>query len=160
MLEAGISPLPVDGTKAVAQLLGVIAHPSFRSRCEATPDRERGESHLCTYYDRVARRCGIWEFRPGECSLYFCGSDSNRPAREEWSNKAFQLESNLAQMALAHLGVNPREIETQVNLLNALGEVAEPLSEARVLEVYRESWNWAKTQSESDVHSWQAFDKP
>jgi Fe-S-cluster containining protein len=158
MLEAGLSPLPREPGRA--RVLGVMAGKTFRELCEATPDVERAEAHLCSFYNLQERRCGIWQFRPGECSLYFCGSDAKAPEREKWSERAFQLESNLAQMALAHVGFSGREIAEQVMQLNAPSDELEAMPMARMLEVYRETWNWAKTQSTGDIRSWQGFDKP
>ena len=110
MLEAGLMPLPRDAGKAMLQPLGVLPVREFRALIEATPDHLRQEKHLCTFYDQASRRCGIWEYRPGECSLYYCGGDSKRREREQWSQKVFSLESDMAQMALAHLGFGPRAI--------------------------------------------------
>jgi hypothetical protein len=158
MLEAGLSPLPKDRTRARAEAVGILATPEFRAKVDATPDEERGEEHLCTYYDRAARKCGIWRFRPGECSLYYCGNDPKRESRTQWSERVFEMESGLAQMALAHLGFAPADISREVERIN--GGPQGFLDAAEALEIYRECWAWAKSQTEADVASWLSFDKP
>src|SRR6185503_6556814 len=97
--------------RAVLQPLGVIATREFRVLCEATPEAAKNEKRLCSFYLREKRECGIWQFRPGECSLYFCRANRKR---EEWSERVFAAESNFAHMALAQLGFSPRAILEQV----------------------------------------------
>ena len=154
MLEAGVSPLPA-AAQAVAQPIGVLATREFRNLCDATPDRNRTEAHLCAYYKRESRQCGIWQFRPGECSLYYCTNDDNKAARERWSERAFAFETNVAQMALVYAGFSPGRIAEQVTFLNepplGLASVSD------VLEVYRACWDWVKSQSREDLL---AFDIP
>jgi Fe-S-cluster containining protein len=147
MLEVGLSPMP-DKIQATAQPIGVLPTQAFRELCAATPDEERGANHLCTFYDPDLRRCGIWQFRPGECSLYYCTNDRNKATREEWSLRAFQLESSVAQMALVHIGFSASEVAAQVQELNSPTLMSH---HTRALEIYRACWDWVKTQSEQEI---------
>lgn len=158
MLEAGVSPFTAGAMQAVIQPLGVMATRRFRDLSDATPDSERGEAHLCSYFDRKKRSCRIWSFRPGECSLYFCSTDPKSRERGEWSARAFHLESSMAQMALAHLGFSPRQLSDQVNQLNDPREDLQSLAATDAEELYRAAWKWVQTQSEYDVSSWLSFD--
>lgn len=156
MLEAGRTNLDLDSKRALLQPLGVVASASFRDLYESTPEDERGDAHLCSFYGREHRRCGVWEFRPAECSLYFCGSTSER--RETWTRRAFELEIAIAQMALVHLGLSAREIALQVDHLNT--PPADLQNSRDVTDLYRGAWAWAQHLSEEEISSWQPFDNP
>jgi hypothetical protein len=158
MLESGIALPAIDPRKVQLQAIGIVPTPAFRAQVEATPDEKRGEEHLCTFYDKTSRRCSIWEFRPGECSLYYCGSDPKRAVREENSTNIFAMESGLAQMALAYLGFAPGAIARQVDVLNKAGVALPSLHAREALEIYRASWTWAKSQTIENIDSWLAFD--
>jgi hypothetical protein len=157
MLEAGIDPIANDATKIRPEAIGILPTLKFREKISTTRDHERGEAHTCAYYDLKQRRCGIWSHRPGECSLYFCSSDARKVDRTVWSERVFEVEAGIAQMALAHLGFGPQDISREVDRLN--GGPQGFLDRAEALEVYRECWQWAKTQTETDVRGWLAFDK-
>lgn len=133
----------------VFQPIGLIPIAEFRARCESTPDENRDESHLCSFYDRG--KCSIWNFRPGECSFYFCTPDI-KP--KEWSEKAFALESGLAQMALSDLNFSAEDISSQVDWLNSPPQSLQSLSLREAEEIYRASWEYAKVQSRNTVASW------
>ena len=159
MLEAGLALPPLDPEVAVLQPLGVFPTRGFRQLCDQTPDEQRGEAHLCAFFDRGSRACKIWRFRPGECSTYFCTQDSQRANRESTSLQFFALESGLAQMALAHLGFSRKAIGEQVDWLNAPPEKMVSLPQARAEEIYARSWAWARSQSPGQVQAWLPFDK-
>lgn len=150
----------VASANARLQALGVVASKGYRDFYPLTPDDERGEDHLCAFYQRSERRCGIWNFRPGECSLHFCGADAKRELRAQWAEKVFAVESAVAQMALVQLGFSPRALATQVECLNALDRDEPDLSVAQAEDLYRGAWNWAETLEAEQVLEWLAFDKP
>jgi len=150
MLEAGISPF-VDSQRVSLQPLGLIPTRDFRDRCEKTPDALRDKTHLCAFYQRDTRQCSVWKFRPGECSFYFCKSNTRR---ETWSTRAFAVENGLAQMALAQQGFSPARIAEQVDFLNSPPLGLPSLTRAEAEEIYRAAWTFAKAQDALSVASW------
>lgn len=157
MLEAGLAPLDIASHKAVLQPLGVMATQSFRELYLNTDEDLRGEEHLCSYYNKEERNCRIWEFRPGECSLFFCTEDPGQKKRDELTEKVFVLESNVAQMALAHLGYGKHAIEAQVIELNDPDSDLGTLTRKSAEELYRASWEWLKTVKQEEILSWAGF---
>lgn len=153
MLAEGLDPITIDGTKALRLPIGIVASKPFRSKREAIPDGRRGEEQLCTYFDQTARRCGIWRFRPGECSLHFC-SGQGASERERLSHQVFALESAVAQMALIHLGFSARQVGEQIDLLNDPGSSPAELSRSQADELYRAAWDWARTRERGEILSW------
>ncbi len=153
MLSAGIDPLRVDRQRAVLLPIGVVASDQFRTKLLAIPDGQRGEEQLCTYFNREIRRCGIWQFRPGECSVYFC-AEPGKAERDLLSKNAFALEAAVAQMALVHLGYSPEFVAEQVDLLNGPGVTPQELSPTEAYRLYRATWEWASQLSSGEVLSW------
>ncbi len=152
MLEAGLSPFR---DRAIFQAIGVVATRAFRGFNSATPEADKGDANLCTFFNREERNCGIRDFRPGECGLYFCGPGS--AAREQLAQQALHLESGIAQMALAHFGYSPRAICVQLEHLNAPSEGLVSLSRPEAEEIYRFSWAWLQRLDRSEVLSWTSF---
>ena len=77
-----------------------------------------------------------------------CNGES--AARTRLSEDAFRVETAVAQMALVELGFSPREIAAEIDFLN------EPRDgwvtpRARLLEIYRASWEWASRLEAADV---------
>ena len=154
------------------QPIGLVARREYRERRRETP-APRTADLLCGFYR--AGRCGVWEFRPGECASYFCESE-----RPEIAARAFALEAGVAQMALAVQAYSPARIAAQVDWLNegagpaagaetavavgtgagaGVGEVAGAESAAKVvsedlIETYRAAWRWAQGLSREEVESW------
>lgn len=157
MLEAGLKPLDIAPSKAVLQPIGVVATAGFRALYMATDEDLRGEEHLCSYYDQSLRQCRVWEFRPAECSLFYCTTDSAREKRDELSHRAFALESNMAQMALIELGYNPHLVDAQVIELNDPDPALASLSVREASELYRACWSWVQALSPDEVHSLVGF---
>lgn len=145
-LEAGI-PLVERFDRYALRPLGLIPLHAFRVKCDSVPDEQRTAEHLCSFY--AEGRCSIWNFRPGECSTYFCTKRLGTA-----SERAFQLESGLAQMALAHLGFSAREIAEEVDALNAPPANLRSLTLTEAREIFLACWGFAKTQTRNDVASW------
>lgn len=151
MLEDGKSPFR-ETDKGVFQPLGLIPSRGIRVRLESMPEETRGPEEACMYYEN--RSCSIWHHRPAECSFYFCSDDAVAPQRAQWSERGFQRETALAQMALAHLGFGAHEIAAQVDALNTPPEGLTSLPRSEAEDLYRRAWRWAITKSEADVLEW------
>jgi hypothetical protein len=146
MLEAGESPFRDLGRKGGFQPIGLIPTRAFREELTALPEEKRRSAQACAFYDLEKRACSIWNYRPAECSFYFCTED---PARERWSEQAFALETNMAQMALAHLGFSAREIAAQVDYLNDPPPDLPEFTRSEAEDVYLRAWRWVITQTEA-----------
>jgi len=156
MLEEGLDPLSVLEDRAVLLPIGVVATREFRDRRDALADNLRGESELCSYFDRHTRRCRVWKLRPAECSSHFCTED-RMGERDRLSHQAFDMESALAQMALLHLGFSLTEMEEQLEWLNSPKPALVGLSRAHAEEIYRSAWSWLQGVPDQEVQSWLAF---
>jgi hypothetical protein len=154
MLEAGLEPLRLDPAKAVLRPLGVLPIKAFRELYSQTSEDTRGEDHLCSYFDRERRHCGIWRFRPGECSTHFCNTGERTATLEALSHQAFTLETAVAQMALVHLGFSGEEVACEVDGLNAPPGDMRGLDARIAAEIYRASWEWARGLDREEVFSW------
>ena len=138
-LETG-RPLPAAAERFRRQPLGLIPTAQFRSARDGagTPDR-------CAFFERGA--CGIWAFRPGECSAYTCVTENH-----DLAGRAFALETTLAQMALIELGFAGPTVEGQIDILNDPGDA---LGHADDVEpIYRRAWAWVRTRSRADLAAW------
>ena len=75
---------------------------------------------LCPYFDRKYSRCGIWNWRGGVCTSFYCESSYGLKGIEFWRDleKYFLLlENTLGYDALLNLGFNDTEVK---NCLKAL----------------------------------------
>lgn len=96
MLEQGLDPLNVDGTRAVLLPIGIAASAEFRLEARGASGRiARRRTALHLLQPRASPLRNL-KFRPGECSLHFCASQG-REAREEYSRRTFALESAASQ---------------------------------------------------------------
>ena len=134
-LERG-GRLPADEWRYRRQPLGLIPSARFRA------DRDR---NVCAFYDRG--RCGIWAYRPGECSAYSCAGENHA-----FAVRAFGLETNLSQMALIELGIPADAVAAQIDILNDPGQDLGHAADAE--DIYRRSWAWARTLSRADIAAW------
>lgn len=133
------------------QPLGLVPSHEFRARHAATQPEAREPDLVCQFFDKRERRCGIWEFRPGECSNYFCeGMGAELTAASE---AAFTIETVVAQRALFELGFAQAEVGEQIDLLNAPGSFR-AYSEVELRSIYSESWRWARNLSADEVRRW------
>jgi hypothetical protein len=163
MLEDGFDPLNVREDRAIRRPLGIMPTRQFRRARDRLPEDQHGEAQLCSYYDLSSRCCRVWSLRPGECSVHYCVSNAQRT---QLSEEVFQFEAGIAQMALAHLGFSPAEIEVELAFLNDEDELkaagrkvpSDGLSREEAREIYLASWEWIKTVPEVEVQSWQRFD--
>lgn len=141
-----------DGKAFLFLPVGMIPSPAYRARRDTTPEAERGEEFLCAFYDRVTRGCSVWPDRPGECSTYLCTAPNE--ARAQLSERSFQIEAGVAQMALAELGYSPEQISQQIDFLNqAEQSLGQPPVE-EMFALYRKAWAWARSLEREDVMSW------
>lgn len=133
------------------QPLGLIPSHEFRARHAATSLAVRGEDLVCQFFDKDTRGCTIWEFRPGECSTYFCegmGRDL-----QKLSARSFGLETALAQRALFEVGLAIDLVGSQIDLLNEPAEF-KTYSDEELRKIYRDCWAWARNLNEDDVSQW------
>lgn len=131
--------------------IGAVATPEYRARHVASA--EPGVELLCGFFDRTSRSCTMWNFRPGECSTYFCDDARLSEEREDVRQKSFDLEVSIAQMALVELGFSPVEIGAQVDHVNGMG-VSMITSSPELLMMYKKAWNWSKILTREMVESW------
>lgn len=134
------------------QPLGAMATVNYRAQHLDTKDRESEVSLLCSFYKNGG--CSIWNFRPGECSTYFCDSGMKTEPRQGLARKAFDVEVAVAQMALVELGFSPRQISSQVDACNGAGDLAQNYSDDRLISMYKQAWNWSKSLTSDQVQSW------
>ncbi len=133
------------------QPLGLIPSHEFRERHGRTSPEARERDLVCQFFDPLSRGCGIWEFRPGECSHYFCEGMGAELIRG--SESAFAVETALAQKALFALGFGVDQVGEQIDLLNSPGAfpVYQP---AELRKIYRECWRWAGNLQGGEVGQW------
>ncbi len=136
----------------VFQPLGAIATLEYRARHDKVSDKENAEDLLCGFYKEG--QCTIWNFRPGECSTYFCDEDMRSQPRQEISERAFRTEIAVAQMALLELGLSHVEIGRQVEACNTSQDFIEKFSDNELLFMYKKSWNWSQGLSAKQVLEW------
>lgn len=43
------------------------------------------ENLLCPFFDQKKNQCGIWNYRPGVCTTYFCKSDRGQEGLNFWA---------------------------------------------------------------------------
>jgi len=121
--------------------MGLIPAPGIRAR---------REDLLCEFFEEG--RCRIWEFRPGECSAYFC---EPKVGQQDLSRRLQHAEVAVAQMALAEYGFSPIEISEQVDLWNGRSDdESSRWSWREVAPIYRFSWEYARGLTINDVEPW------
>lgn len=130
--------------------IGAVATSAYR-RLHAETDSEN-LNLLCGFFNRESRECGIWKFRPGECSVYYCGPISEE--REELSRQAFAIESAVAQMALLEMGFSDREIAEQVGAVNGQWLPSKNFSVPELSLMYKRAWIWCQTLDSEIINSW------
>ncbi len=72
----------------------------------------RDSELLCPYFDRTLSRCGVWNWRGGVCTSFYCESSYGLKGTEFWRNleKYFLLiENTLSYDALLNLGFDDIE---------------------------------------------------
>lgn len=144
MISRGLK-LPEPTTHFGYHPIGLVATKHFRELHEKTPEEDRGEDFLCTFFDKVSRQCTVWNERPGECSTYLCSPLTEQ--RRRLSQQSFEFEVALSQMALARQGFSKRELSGQVDAVNAVEnslDQAGPPSRHDVIETYQRAWSWVK----------------
>lgn len=135
--------------------VGAVACPDYRARHEkvTAAGGDPGVDLLCGFFDRERRTCSIWNFRPGECSTYFCDDLRVSEDRQAIRDKSFALEMAVAQMALVELGFSAREIAEQVDLVNGASS-AQIYPGPELLMMYKKAWKWSQGLSREMVKSW------
>jgi hypothetical protein len=124
--------------------LGLFASQDFKRRHQATADEERGADLLCAFYRDG--KCGIFAFRPGECSTYFCtGPD------QLLSEQSFAVEVAVAQLALFEQGFSEAQVGQQIDLLNEPEREIQTLAMVDLEALYRRAWSYASTLRRKDV---------
>lgn len=146
LLERGV-PVNFSSSDHYFIPLGLVAGAAYRSRHSGTPPETRGHEFACHFFSKQARNCEIWEFRPGECSTYFC--EGRRPEFDKLSESSFNFESNLAQEFLFAENFSQQEVHFQVDLLN--GEGVPPIKYPALEELYRRAWRWARQSAKKEV---------
>lgn len=134
------------------QPLGALATAKYRTSHLAAKDRDLNLDLLCSFYKNG--RCSIWEYRPGECSTYFCDSGMTSAPRQELARQSFSVEVAVAQMALVELGFTRVEISAQVDACNGKGDFAQNFSDADLISMYKQAWNWSKSLTAETIASW------
>ena len=116
---------------------------------------------MCDFLNSQGQ-CGVWEFRPSECTSFYCAEEMKRSQNAKFddsdspfthqSRELFDLELEWAQHALRHKGYSWRKISGWIDDWNAFTDVGEgmqeawPLSREERFQFYRESWMWLKQQ--------------
>jgi hypothetical protein len=80
----------------------------------------RDEELLCPYFDRKASRCGIWRWRGGVCTSFYCESSFGLEGIEFWreiEKLLLKLESHLAHDALLAQGFTQFEAQACLKAL-------------------------------------------
>ncbi len=130
---------------------GAIALPSYRARHAEVADP--GTDLLCGFFNRETRACGLWSFRPGECSTFYCDDLQTGEPRQALRQKTFDVELAVTQMALVELGFSPREIGEQIDLVNG-AESNKIYPGPDLLIMYKKAWNWCQTLKPQTVMAW------
>lgn len=107
--------LTSEGGAGFCLPLGLFASPLWSARAERWGPGAFGQSEelLCPYFHRQSRRCGIWEYRSGVCSSYFCKSQFGDLGFGFWNEMQTYLalfEWTLAHEALWRMGFTQDEI--------------------------------------------------
>lgn len=108
---------------------------------------------LCPYYIREGGLCGIWKFREGVCSTYFCKTAAGQEGKKFWNVlRGYLIQSQDALMwhAMLNLGF---EVEFIWELLTAYNnDSMDPLDLDELPppnEVYEKIWGpWAGREEE------------
>lgn len=104
--------------------LGLFPGETYRRTLRDSGENSFGKLDplLCPLFNESENNCGIWKFRPGVCSSYFCKTEDGKSGFEYWS----QVEAflNLFEWTLAHevlwsLGLTQKETEEAANLSEA-----------------------------------------
>lgn len=136
MLHLGME-LPEAGEHSY-QPIGLIPARSFRERHAA--NAVHGADLMCRFFKNG--KCSVYRLRPSECRNYFC--EGMTDVHRLRSQREFDFETRLAQLALRHLGFSDGFIGRQVDVLNL---EAEPEIENHSLhDLYRSSFAWAGHQ--------------
>lgn len=118
------------------------------------PQRVREQRNVCVFFNEN-RSCSIYQFRPAECSTYFCEGMSD--SHKILSQRGFEIETSVVQMALAHLGYSARAIGEQVDRLNDPQTAQESVAHepnASLMDLYARAWTWARHLTQEEVRSW------
>jgi hypothetical protein len=134
------------------QPLGAMPTPEYREKHRVAGNKDQALDLLCSFY--VDGRCSIWNFRPGECSTYFCDEAMTSEPRQSLAKKSFAIEIAVAQMALVELGFAPKEISAQVDACNGQAEFSEKYPDAELILMYKRAWQWSKQLNADLVASW------
>jgi Fe-S-cluster containining protein len=127
------------------QPLGLVPGRSFRERHGAST--ENGEDLWCSFFKNG--QCSIYKFRPSECRNYFC--EGMTEVHHLRSQREFDFETRLAQLALRHLGFSDSYVGQQVDVLNLEAEPESVGSNLR--ELYRSTFEWAGRSSTAKPES-------
>jgi Fe-S-cluster containining protein len=141
MLHAGLD-LPEAGEHSY-QPIGLVPGRSFRERHAKTS--ERGSDLLCRFFKD--NKCSVYQYRPSECRNYYC--EGMTEIHRLRSQREFDFETKLAQLALRHLGFSDRYINLQIDILNA--EVDPEPVESVPRELYRSAFAWAGQRPVKEV---------
>lgn len=87
----------------------------------------RDEELLCPYFDPKNSQCGIWKWRGGVCTSFYCESSYGIKGIEFWRNiekYMLKIESILAYDALLNLGLNHQEAKACLDAVPARSQKA------------------------------------
>lgn len=132
--------------------VGAVPSSSYRENHLKT--QNHGVEFICGFFSKETRTCKIWNYRPGECSSYFCDDGGTSPKRKANSEKSFTIEVAVAQMALAQLGFSPTEISAQVDAINGKGTESHKYPGADLLIMYKKAWDWSQTLDKNTIENW------
>lgn len=122
--------------------LGIVPPLEHQVEFNRREENEFGqrEDWLCPYFDVQNNNCGIWRYRGGVCSTFYCHSSYGEKGSEFWeglNNYLNYAEMALLEEALIRLDFSPREISEQLRYIN-VKEVDSSLSVVSLRKLWKD----------------------
>ncbi|MES3038412.1 MAG: hypothetical protein V4736_10950 [Bdellovibrionota bacterium] len=103
--------------------IGIVAPVSYQVPFNQRKEGDFGQraDWLCPYFQKETSNCGIWEWRGGVCSTFFCQSNYGSNGLKFWGELNEYLnyvEMALMEEALVQLDFSPRQISDMLDFIN------------------------------------------